>query len=73
MDQQTPPAPRREVSITGRLFGLSIMGSAVMFIIVMEGFGPPEIIANAKYILLGALAASIALPMLFFRRTVREG
>ncbi len=63
-------APRREVSVAGRFLGLGIIGSTVIFIIFLEKFGAPEWLPMVKWILLGALAAGVGIPMLFFRRRV---
>jgi len=70
----TPPSrpPRHEVSLAGRFVGLSIIGSAVIFIIFLEGFGSPDYLPWVKWMLLGAAVAAVGVPLLFFRRRVDE-
>lgn len=68
MDQQMSQPVRHEVSIAGRFVGFSIIGSTVVFIIFLEGFGSPEYLPWIKWMLLGALVAGVGIPMLFFRR-----
>jgi len=58
----------REVSTAGKFVGLTIIGSTVLFIIFLEGFGPPEYFPYFKWMMLGALVLGVGLPLLFFRR-----
>lgn len=58
----------REVSTAGKFVGLTIIGSTVLFVIYLEGFGPAEYLPYVKWMLLGALVLGVGLPMLFFRR-----
>jgi hypothetical protein len=60
---------RTEVSVRGRLVGLSIIGSTVIACIAMENFGLRPL-AELKWWLAGGLALGFALPMLFFRRRI---
>lgn len=69
--QEVTAAERREVTIPGKFFGLGIVGCTVVASIYIEKFGAPETQANIPYMLLGALALSIILPMLLFRRPIR--
>lgn len=61
---------RQEVSLAGRLVGLSILGSTVIFVIALESMGREDLMPYVKFMLLGALVLAIAVPLLFFRRTV---
>jgi hypothetical protein len=61
---------KQEVTLAGRLLGLSILGSTVIFVIALESMGDAAWMPYVKYILLGALVLAIAVPLLFFRRTV---
>ncbi len=70
MDEKMSKPVRHEVSIAGRFVGFSIIGSAVLFIIFLEGFGAPEYQPMIKWMLLGALVAGVGIPLLFFRRRV---
>jgi tellurite resistance protein TehA-like permease len=65
-DQPTPT----EVSIKGRFVGMSILGSAVILVIFLENLRVTAWLPYVLYILAGALALAIAIPMLFFRRPV---
>ena len=69
--QEAAATERREVTIGGKFFGLGIVGCTVIASIWIEKFGTPETQANIPYMLLGALALSIILPVLLFRRPVR--
>lgn len=72
MDTQDATAvERREVTVGGKFFGLGIVGCTVIASIYLEKFGTPETQANIPYMLAGALALSIILPMLLFRRPIR--
>lgn len=68
MGTNPPPPARREVSTAGKFLGLSIIGSAVVFVIFLEKFGSAEWLPQVKWILLGALVAGLGIPWLFFRR-----
>jgi len=70
MDQQISKPVQHEVSLAGRLVGFSIIGSTVLFIIFLEGFGSPEYLPWIKWMLLGALVAGVGIPLLLFRRRV---
>jgi hypothetical protein len=59
-----------EVSLAGRLVGLSILGSTVIFVIALESMEREDLMPYVKFILLGALVLAIAVPLLFFRRTI---
>jgi hypothetical protein len=72
MSEKIEKAGRTEVSLAGRFIGLSIMGSAVLFVMVLEKYGSGEWLPAVKYVLFGALALSIAVPLAFFRRVVVE-
>ncbi|WP_027284375.1 hypothetical protein [Rubritepida flocculans] len=61
---------RREVTLAGRLIGLSILGSTVIFVIALEAIADEAALSYVKYILAGALALAIAVPLIFFRRPV---
>jgi hypothetical protein len=61
---------RHEVSVAGRFVGLSIIGTAVIFIIFLEKFGSEEWLPMVKYMLLSALVLGVGIPLLFFRRAV---
>lgn len=61
---------RKEVSNRGKLLAFSIMGVAVTASIFIENFGAPDTVRNIPYIMLGALALAVILPMAFFRRPV---
>jgi hypothetical protein len=67
-DHSTPT----EVSIKGRFVGMSILGSAVIFVIFLENFRVAAWLPYVLYILGAALALAIAVPMLFFRRPVEH-
>ncbi|MCS6890782.1 MAG: hypothetical protein RMK64_06545 [Rhodovarius sp.] len=60
--------PAREVSLTGKLFGMSLFGSTVALIILAENLGIRAVIDHAAVILAASLAAAVGLPLLFFRR-----
>ncbi len=64
---------KREVSLAGRLVGLSILGSTVIFVIALESLENEAWMPYVKFILLGALVLAVAVPMLFFRRPVGNG
>lgn len=64
---------KREVSLAGRLVGLSILGSTVIFVIALESLENEAWMPYVKFILLGALVLAVAVPMLFFRRPVGKG
>jgi hypothetical protein len=70
MTDQVQSAGRTEVSVAGRLVGLSIMGTAVLVVMFLEEFGGGEWLPMVKYVLLGALVLAIGVPLAFFRRTV---
>ncbi len=59
-----------EVSIRGRMVGMSILGSAVVLVIFLENLRVTAWMPYVLYILGGALVLAIAIPMLFFRRRV---
>jgi hypothetical protein len=61
---------KQEVSLAGRLVGLSILGSTVIFVIALESMEREDLMPYVKFILLGALVLAIAVPLLFFRRTI---
>ena len=63
--------PRKEVTSRGKLLSFSIVGTAMVISIFLENSGKPENIEMIPYVLLGALALSVAVPMLFFRRVIR--
>lgn len=63
------PSPT-EVSIKGRFVGMSILGSAVILVIFLENLRVAAWLPYVLYILGGALALALAIPMLFFRRPV---
>ena len=65
------PEPRREVSLGGRFFGMGIMGGTVVACIFIEKFGSAETQGYMLPMLGGALALSILLPRLLFRRVVQ--
>ncbi|MCX8134862.1 MAG: hypothetical protein N3D18_12975 [Roseococcus sp.] len=58
------------MSLAGRLIGLSILGSTVIFVIALESVAHEAALSYVKFILAGALALSIAVPLLLFRRPV---
>jgi hypothetical protein len=62
---------KHEVSLAGRLLGLSILGSTVIFVMALESMGDAAWMPYVKFILLGALVLAIAVPLLFFRRRVQ--
>lgn len=70
MSDKVQGAARTEVSVAGRFIGLSIIGTAVIFVMFLEKFGSGEWLPLVKYILLGALALAVAVPLAFFRRPV---
>lgn len=59
-----------EVSIPGRMVGMSILGSAVVLVIFLENLRVAAWMPYVLHILGGALVLAIAIPMLFFRRRV---
>lgn len=61
---------KQEVSLAGRLIGLSILGSTVIVVIALESLADEAALGYVKYILAAALALAIAVPLLFFRRPV---
>ena len=63
--------PQTEVSIAGRLASMSILGSTVVFIIVLENIRATAWLPYALYILAGGVALAVLVPMLFFRRPVQ--
>ena len=63
------PVPT-EVSVRGRMVGMSILGSAVVFVIFLENLRMAAWMPYVLYILGVALVLAIAIPMLFFRRPV---
>lgn len=69
--EQVTGEVRREVTVGGKFFGLGIVGCTVIAAIFIEKFGTPETQANIPWMLAGALALSIILPMLLFRRPVQ--
>lgn len=64
--EETPV--RTEVSVRGRMVGMSIFGSAVILVIFLENLRVAAWMPYVLYILGGALVLAIAIPMLFFRR-----
>lgn len=64
---------KQEVTLAGRLVGMSILGSTVIFVIALESLGNEAWMPYVKFILLGALVLTVAVPWLFFRRPVRNG
>lgn len=70
---ETMSSPKRtEVSVAGRLLGLGIIGSTVIAIMFLEGFGGPDWAPRFKWMVLGALVAGVGIPVLFFRRPVAD-
>ncbi len=65
------PVPT-EVSIKGRFVGMSILGSAVVFVIFLENLRVTAWLPYVLYILGGALVLAVAIPMLLFRRPVEH-
>ncbi|BDG71689.1 hypothetical protein [Roseomonas fluvialis] len=63
--------PQTEVSVTGRLVSMSILGSTVVFIIFLENLRVTAWLPYALYILAGGVALAVLVPMLFFRRPVQ--
>lgn len=64
---------KQEVSLAGRLVGLSILGSTVILVIALESMGGEAWMPYVKFILLAALVLAIAVPLLFFRRPLPGG
>jgi hypothetical protein len=64
---------KQEVSLAGRLVGLSILGSTVIFVIALESMEREDLMPYVKFMLLGALVLAIAVPLLFFRRPMNNG
>jgi hypothetical protein len=62
---------RREVSGRGKFLAFGIIGIGLIVSIFIEKFGAPESIRNIPYILLGALVLAIAIPMAFYRKSIR--
>lgn len=62
--------PRTEVSIAGRIASMSILGSTVIFIIILENIRATAWLPYALHILAGGVALAVVVPMLFFRRPV---
>lgn len=72
MSQAMSTTKRTEVSVAGRFLGLGIVGSTVIAIMFLEAFGGPDWAPLFKWLVLGALAAGVGIPMVFCRRPVAD-
>lgn len=65
------PEPRREVTVAGKFLGLGIFGMGLFAAIMLEKLGGPVWEGRLIWIVLGALALGIMLPLVLCRRVVR--